>query len=496
MSETFEEQENEDLLATALRVSEAVKNAEGYDELAAAISDRRAEQGESELAVEIADTINDPYTRDRVLADIAVGCAATGHEDYAFELLESLEDFSHQATAATRISVAHAEAGRFERAVEIASNMEDNSSALAEIAAQCAAKGEFDRALDVTEMLDLPLYRALALTRIAESYIKAGRTAEAADLLSQALEEALEMDTNDERATTRAEIALRLAEAGQADEAAQIFSRAIEDAEIAEEPYRESALAQIAISHARLRQFDTAIEVTEKINDVYMAADTLVNLAVIERAEEGREQDALQLLNDAHDLLSGDVPENQKDEAQRWNVLALVAVRYAEFGEQSRALKVVQMIDPMPEKNRALLGIALHLAGVGEADAARQTARGIDEIVSKINAFFRISRPLISVEATAEKGFETLAEAVRLIEQVERPVDRALGLAQSSSLYAEAGRKEKSVVLLRRALAESKLITGEYQKASALLAISDAYAKGGHEPDEEAKEMVWQISIV
>jgi hypothetical protein len=496
MSETFAEHESEDVLSAALSVTDTVKNADGFDELSAAIAQRYAGREEFERAVEIADTINDPYTLDKTLADIAVKCASTVDEAYAFELIESLEDLSHQATAMTRISIAHATRGEFDRATEIASGMEDNSNLLAEIAALSASQGDFERALNIADSLDFPLLRALAHTRIAEGYIKAGHAAEASPLLSQAVQESLEIDTADERAMISAEIALRLADAGDAEQAASVLAKALEDAEIAEEPYRDTALAQIAASHARLKQYDVALEVTEKITDVYVAAETLANLAVIEREAGDREADALQLLNDAHDLLRDDEPSDQKEEAHRWNVFTLVAVRYAEFGAEAQALKAAESIGPEEEKARALLGITQRAVEAGNAEAALRAASTIAGVNYRISALFRISRHLLTADAANEHGLKTLADAVQLIEQVERPAERAVELAEAATLYSLAGRKEQSAKLLHQALTESSSVSSEYEKASALVMISDAYAKSGHELDEEAREMLWQITAV
>lgn len=495
MSETFEEHEAQDALSAAWSLTESVKTAEGYDELCAAIATRYAERGEFERGVEIADTMNDPYARDKMLADIAVRCASEGDEDYAFELLDSLEDFSHQATAMTSIAHARATRGDFARATEIASGMEDNSSVLAEIASLSAAQGDFERALDIAGSIDFPLYRALALTRIAGSRNKFGEAELAADLLATALEEALDIETDDERATTRAEIALRLSEAGQDEEAAAALAQALEDASIAEEPYNETALAQIAASHARLGQYDVALEVAEKINDVSVAAETLISLAEIERAA-GREEEALQLLDDARELLSDEQPETQSEEARRRGVLVLLAVRYAEFGAAPRAMQVAQGINPQEERNRALFGIAVRAAEAGERESSLQAAREIVGDGERINALLRISRSLLTKDAASVEGEQTLAEAIGLIEQSERPVERAMELAEAATVSALAGKREQSARLLRQALTEAKQISGGYEKASALLLISDAYGKTGHDVDEEARELLWQITAV
>lgn len=493
MSETFAGHESEDILSAAWRVTEAVKNADGYDELSSAISLRYATRGEFNRAVEIADTINDPYTQDKTLAEVAVKCADAGEEDGAFELIDSLEDFSFQTTAASHIAVAHAAAGKFDRAVEIASGMEDNSATLAEIAHQCAAQGDYERALEIVEGLDLPLYKALALTRIADSHLQAGRVDEAGELLAQALEETDTLDDDNDRPSTLAEIALKLSEAGQAEQAAEVLSKATNEAENAD--YRDALLAQIAASHARLKQYDRAVEVVEKITDVYVTAAALSNLAAIEHAEEGRQADALQLLSDAFDLLSENQPEDQNEELQRRNMLALVALQDAEFGQSSQAIKAAQSIGALHEQHQALSGIAVRFARAGNYDAALQAARAMEDESYKAQALLNISRALTATGAP-EQGLEALSEATRLIEKLERPSVRVPALAQAAVAYAEAGQPERCAPLFRQALTESKLITDAYQKASALISIADACAKAEYELDDETKEMLWEISVV
>lgn len=495
MSEEYEEPEIEDALAAALRVAGHVKNAESYDELASAISRRYADRGEFERAVEIADTLNDPYTRDQTLASIAVKCAADRQEDAAFELIETLEDFSHQATALSQIAIAYANAGEFDRAVEIADGMEDNSATLAEIASQCASKGEYERAFEIVERLDFPGYAALALTRIADSYIQAGRVDEAVELLSQALDEAAAIDAGDEKATTLSEIALKFADAGQAEKSTVILSQALAVALKSEEIYKDTALSQIAASHSRLKQYDLAVKVAEKIDDVYQATATLISLAVIEHDDEARQTESLQLLSDAYDLIREDVPETQRDETQHNNLLALLAVRYADFGHADHALKTAQSIGVPDEKFQTMAAVAVSHAQSGNYDQALASARGIDEESYRANALLRISRAMITADAK-ERGIELLSETAASSRKLSRASDRVHILTEAAAAYTDAGQTEHIAPLIHQALLDTKSVIGEYRKTSALLSISDACEKTEYALDEEAQEILWEVSTV
>lgn len=496
MSEEYEELQIQDALGGALRVAGAVKNAEGYDELAAAISQRYAVREDYDRAVELADTINDPYTRDRTLSEVAVKAAAAGQDEYAFELLASIEDLSHQDTGASSIAIAHASAGELDRAVEIADAMEDNSATLAEIAAQCAAHAEYERALSLVERLDFPLYAALALMRIAGSYIDAGHTSEATELLSTALGKAAAIDTLDEKATTLSEIALKFSAAGQEEQAAQIMSQALAVAEHAETVYREAALSQIAASHSRLGQYDAAVKITEKIEDVYQAAATLITLAVIEHEDETRHAEAQQLLSDAYDLIREEVPDTQRDETQRNSLLALIILRHAEFGQAEQARKAAASLYAPDEKHRALAAAAASLAQGGKYDDALALVKAIDDEAFKTTALLRISRAMIAAHADDERGLKVLSEAVSLSENLPRPADTVQALSEAAVAYTEAGHKERVTRLMRDSLLEVKSIKGEYGKTAALLAISDACAKTEYELDEETREILWEVSTV
>ncbi|MBV9957630.1 MAG: hypothetical protein JO360_04380, partial [Acidobacteria bacterium] len=464
MSEEYEELEVRDALGGALRVAGAVKNAESYDELAAAISQRYAAREDYDRAVELADTINDPYTRDRTLSEVAVKAAAAGQEEYAFELLASIEDVSHQDTGASSIAIAHAAAGEFDRAVEIADSMEDNSATLAEIASHCAARGEYERALSLVERLDFPLYAALALMRIAGSYIEAGQTSEASSLLSQALRQAAAIDTLDEKATTLSEIALKFSAAGQEEQAAQVLAQALAVAEHAETAYKEPALAQIAASHSRLGQYDAAVKITEKIEDVYQAAPTLITLAFIEHEDETRQSEAQQLLSDAYDLVREEAPDTQSEESQRNSLLALIVRRNAEFGRPEEAQKVAESLYAPDEKHRALASAASSLAEAGKYDDALALVKAIDDDGYKTGALLRISRAMLTAQPDDERGLGVLSEAVSLSEGLARPVDTVQALADAAVTYTEAGHTERAAQLMRDALLEIKSVKGEYGK--------------------------------
>ena len=495
MSERIEELEPEDALAAAQRVSETVKNADNYDELASAIAHRYAMRSDFNRAVEIADTINDPFAMEESIAAIAVMLSAVGREADAFELVESLEDFSHQATATSRIAVAHAVNGDFDRAIEVASGMDDNASTLVDIAYQFADKGQYERALEITEDLDFPLGSVWVRTRIAQDYSKAGRTEEALQVLSQALEQAEEIDPPNEKAGTDSEIALRFFELGVVERSREILAQALADAKSSDKIYRDAALAQAAAGHARLKLYDSAVSIAEAIDSVYMAASTLIDLALIEHEDESRRADALQLLSDAFDLIVEEVPETQRDEAQRHHLLARIALVNANFGLVDRALRAAKSIGEPDERAQVVSSVAVRLAEVSKYDEVRTALQELDDESHMANALVKISQ-VANAAGIHDEGTEFLVEATKLVEKIEHPVDRVHTLMELAGTFKTCEDAKQLASMFTQALSDTKLITSEFQKVAALLSIADACAKTKYEMDEESKELLWEIVVV
>lgn len=495
MSEQFEEFDIVDALAAALRVSACVKNADAYDDLASAIAHRYALRTDFDRAVEVADTINDPFTMEKTIADVAVMLFAAGQEEGAFELIESLEDFSHQANAKSQVAIAHAVAGDFDRAIEIAMGMDDNSSTLVDIANQCADKGQYDRALEVIELLDFPLGAVWARSRVAQDYHKAGRTDEASDLLSQALDETEEIEPPNERAGALVELAIRFNEVGRDQESAELLSQAMEVATDTDEMFRDAAASQVAAGHARLKQYDAAVAVAEGIDSVYLATGTLVDLAVIEHEDETRRDEAVLLLSDAHDLITEDEPQTQRDEAQHNYLLTRIALTYAQFGQTDKALASALNIGELDMRFRTLAEVGIRFAQSGEFEQSLVFARAIEDDSYKTGLLIRIGRAMVATDEK-EQGTEVLSDAARLNEELERPGDRVQGTANLAIAYAEAGQEERVAPLVTLALECTKQITDSDARASALLSIADACEITKYELSEESKETLWEISAV
>lgn len=487
-----EQDDDVDLLDAALQVAEQMSSAEAFDELANGIAGRYAGRGDYDRAVDVADSVHDPFTQDKTLAAIAVRCAADGYENDAFALLESLEDLSHRASAMTQIAVARAEAGEYDRAIEIAHEMEDDSSTLAEIASRCAARGDVERALAIVETLDLDLSIAWALTQIAATEIKAGRGEDAIELLSRAVAAAVKIEPPDEKATTLADIALQYELAQQPEQAAEVLALALEAAAAAEHLYRDAAFGQIGASYARVKEYDRAVAVVEKIENVYQAASALVSIAAIESEDPARVESALELLSDASELLREAVPEEMNELLSRNNLFGRIAQQYAEAGRYDQAAEAASHIASDDDKYAALVNVAAVAARNKEPERALQIAANIADDYQKTLAHLRVSDALQETGEGAAAQ-EVLDKAIRLTDEVKGAFQRSRLKIEAAAACVRLDDVARMRELFQQALEDAKLIESDLHKASALVIFADKAAQVEYLLDERAKDALLEL---
>src|SRR4051794_40691229 len=86
------EQAQTDLLAAAAFIGERIRSADGHAEAMDAIIPQYLQRNDVDLAAELANAVDDPYSRDRLLTRVAVKCAELDDDEYALQLLGAIED--------------------------------------------------------------------------------------------------------------------------------------------------------------------------------------------------------------------------------------------------------------------------------------------------------------------------------------------------------------------------------------------------------------------
>jgi tetratricopeptide (TPR) repeat protein len=484
----------EDLLACATRVAETIDNI-GNGEVMTAMAARYMDAGQLDFALALVETISDPYIKDEALASIAVKAAETDERDNALQLLKSVDDPSFRASAMAQIAIKQAEAGDYGAAIEVADGMDDSSSTMAEIAVKCAEGGKPDKALEIIQSIEDVPSAVWALTELAARDIKAGRQAEAGELLTQALQLARSIELEKDRAGMLIEVALKYADAGERERAAALLLEASRLAETIEiTSLRENSLVQVSHGYARLGDEGRAVEVVAKIDDAFRGAVALTGIAA-EHLNAGRQDEALALLSRAMQRV---VDEEFYDEgdypAARYRALTEIAVLYAAAAQYEVAAQTARLIEADKERDGALMRIVRDLIGAEANDSALPIARQIEDGYLKTLAFTEIAASLLKA-GQQEQSLSLLSEAKVVAEGIAWDYQKILALIVVAHKYAEAERRDEAAKLLLQALETSRTTASAFFMALSLAQLSDAYHETGIETGEEVSNILHEIVI-
>src|SRR6187551_308999 len=91
------------LLACAAFLAERIKSSDGHAEAMRTIIPHYLAKGNVDLAAELANAIDDPFSRDKLLTEIAEKCADIDDDEYALQLTDAIEDHGMQAQAFERV---------------------------------------------------------------------------------------------------------------------------------------------------------------------------------------------------------------------------------------------------------------------------------------------------------------------------------------------------------------------------------------------------------
>src|SRR5687767_4766318 len=123
-----------DLLACAVYLAESIPPGETHASAIAAVVPRYLEKGNVDLAAELSNTIDDPFTRDRLLTAVAVKCAELDDNEYALQLADAVEEPGMRMQALERVALARSAKGDFDEARNIAAGLPHFDGVLADIA--------------------------------------------------------------------------------------------------------------------------------------------------------------------------------------------------------------------------------------------------------------------------------------------------------------------------------------------------------------------------
>jgi hypothetical protein len=255
-----------------------------------------------DYALQIAQAIEDEFTRADTLRDIAVQAADAGQTDSALQIIKALETkfVDHRSTVLHRVALAHAKAGQYDKALQVAQTL-DNRTA----------------------------YRAKTLGAIATQSIKTGQSQRASAIFTQALQAANAAEDANSKIDALGAVALEYANSQQLQPASQTVSQVLQVAQTIEDASMQaSALRETVERFIFAQHYDLALRVAQAIKEPNQRSSSLSGI-LQQSIEAGEYTKAYHVIN------SLQTPE----EKARW--LVAIARKYVQAGNTQRASQLL-----------------------------------------------------------------------------------------------------------------------------------------------------------
>ena len=335
----------------------------------------------------VEEEMNDDSSKARALSAIASAYTKLGDPERAAERLnsaqtaaEKIDDDFSKSQALSAIASVYGKLGDSERAVELLNNTQTaaekiddahlKSQALSAIASAHGELGDLERAVDglnilqtAAEKIDNDYLRSLALSAIASPYGGLGDSERAVDGLNMLQTAAEKIDDDDWKSRALSAIASAHRELGNSEHATALLNNAQTAAEkIDDDSLKSQALSAIASVYGKLGDPERAAEglkmlhtAAEKIDDDSSKSDALRTIASAYEELLGRVGDQRQRFKQRERQLLDEVSVIA-NKVKNFEVLTLLAMRYAELGEWSTARRLLKDCPP-DEKIEALATI-------------------------------------------------------------------------------------------------------------------------------------------
>ena len=478
------EQAEADLLACAAFIAERIKSADGHAEAMKSILPRFLARGEVDLAAELANAVDDPFSRDGLLTLVAEKCVEINDVDYAMQLTDAIEDDGVRTAAMERLGLILAGKGDTEKAGEIAASMAHPDFVYAGIAVRQTADGDKVASAETLERIAFPTARVSALQQIAANAVESDAES-AIESLDQAVNDAIDIEHDEEKIRSLCEIGDLFIEARRNDKAIETFEKACRLAEILDNMHRDLFLSVCALGFLHAGSIELADRTLDLITDKTQMASALVGFAR-DQWKNSENDEAEETLDEAYLILSSQREAETHDSRARNAAMASIAAQFARFSKYERAIEAADKIWDIGDRTSALTQIAQIFAMQREDDLARQALDEIPDDANRLVALISVADAQEKI-GDAQNSLATLNEAAELVETVPQLGARSSVLNELGIRFADHGQPERTRELAIANLAVISQIRDESSKAAALAGLSDLYSRVKIEPGDEEK---------
>lgn len=444
MSDLFitREQAENDLLAAAAYLGERIRSSDGHSEVMNAVLPLYLARGEVDLAAELANSVNDPYSRDKLLMLVAEKCASIDDTEYAIQLSDAIEDHGLRSQSFERVALVRAGKGDSAAALEIADTMAHPDFVLAGVAASQAAGGDMDAARSTVTAIDFPSAAVSAAQHIAATLIESSEPEKAVEWLETAAASAIDIEHDEERIRTLCEIGSNFVEARRNDKAVETFDTARTFAEQLDNTLRDMFLGNCALGFLSAGSPDLADQTLDLVTDKTQMASALVGFARDAWNKENKD-DALDTLEEAHAILRSQRETETRDSRSRNRLFNVIAVQFAGFGKTDRAVELARENPDPAEETDAISQIAQVLAVQNEYELARQTINEIRDDGERLTSLIGLADTMTRLGREQDEA-DLLNEAAELVESIPQIATKSQILNELSARFTAHGDTVKA----------------------------------------------------
>jgi len=489
---------SEDVLEVAILLTQTVEG-DGYFELSQSIATQLAQRGDVQRALDVAETIADPYLKDQTIGVIAAQTVGS-NEIEPGELLDVIEDPILRDLATEQVAIQYAAAGDVENSLGLVSQLPEPEPVLSLIAVGLATNGFEVQALEVLESIENPATRVAVSAQLSSALLKKEKTAEAERLIRSSESDLNQIEYPEERINAALSISSVLRELGRKDDAFQHLNQAgalckeFEDsnAEALETVFvRDEALAQIASEMAQVGHLAEADSLLEEIGDAFHFARATVQLAMA-HYRLGNNDESLKLLQQSQEITAEQPTYGEYGQRMRDTLFSEIAAAYATCGYYKQAFDVSGEIFDSDEKLRALIKVGQISARSEQHSVLKQACDKLQDDLPKATFWLALSESFRASDQS-EAFDDAITQSIDNANRLAMPYEQSLILAEIGFRLAERSPERADSVFLRT-VENLRSIESGYRRVAILLNLSQGYWKLDRRPGPEERVIFRELT--
>lgn len=293
-------------------------------------------------------------------------------------------------------------------------------------AAKYLEDGQYDQAFQIVQKIEEPSFKIMVLTGLAD---KCREKDKVSHMLSYALQVAHTIDDIFTKYQELIGIANKYVEIGQYDQALQIANT------IDNIPFEGATTIIVNGKHIRVGQYD---EDFPRLIDYSSAKAQVLSAISVKYAKDNQMDKALetlsQVLHESYTI---------KDTFIKSRVLAEIAEKYLEIGQNEQALQIAQMIENSSKKTRVFVRISDEYVKTGQSSRASgvlsqafQVARTIEDDKEDVP----VKTILLAEIARKHVRIGQSEQAIQITQTIEDGFVRANVLSEIAENHIETGQ--------------------------------------------------------